>query len=233
MAKKVSLATAVHRVLSRSTPSHFPSVTPRQSGEVVMDAPPVHATEYTPRPPKPQGLATDQFLYFFLRLRKGEVRRVVQRAQAIYPGETPDKLARRLVNTQSTLSFLGGTLLHLPQLLPVAGSALKFAGFAGGASIMTRMHLYLILEIALLYGLDIDDQARVPEMMAIVAASGIAATSPLLVHALKWHPLAAIPTSGLTVLTMTQLIGAAAIRHYSKAIQTGERLTAIPAPAIS
>ena len=46
------------------------------------------------------------------------------------------------------------------------GQALKILGVAGGASVLTRMHLYLIMEIALLYGKDIEDQARVPEMVA-------------------------------------------------------------------
>ena len=32
---------------------------------------------------KPQGLATDQFFYFFLRLRKNEVKRCVQRAHRL------------------------------------------------------------------------------------------------------------------------------------------------------
>jgi len=163
-----------------------------------------------------QGLATDQFLYFFLRLRKTEIRRVVQRAKTLYPGESPEQLAHRLINTQSVLSFMGGSLLHLPQLLPAAGNALKFAGFAGGTSIMTRMHLYLILEIALLYGHDIEDQARVPEMMSVVAASGLVAGAPFLVNALDWHPLAAIPTSGLTAASVTKLIGRAAIQLYGR-----------------
>lgn len=163
---------------------------------------------------KPQGLATDQFLYFFLRLRKGEVRRVVQRAQSLYPGETPEQLARRLINTQCALSFIGGAILHLPQLVPVAGNVLKLSGFAGGASIMTRMHLYLILEVALLYGHDIDDRARVPEMVAVIGASGASATTPFLVNALDWHPLAAIPTSGVAVTAVTQLVGRAAIKLY-------------------
>jgi hypothetical protein len=165
---------------------------------------------------KTQGLATDQFLYFFLRLRKGEIRRVVERARSLYPDETPEQLARRLINTQSALSFVGGALLHLPQLLPVAGSALKFGGFAGGASVLTRMHLFLILEVALLFGKDIDDKARIPEMMAIVAASGLSAASPFVVSALKWHPAAAIPASGLTSVMVTQMIGAAAVRLYSR-----------------
>lgn len=176
---------------------------------------PVKASSKSPT----QGLVVDQFLYFFLRLRKNEIRRVVQRVQSLYPGETPEQLARRLINTQSILSFFGGSILHLPQLLPAAGATLKFGGFAGGTSVMTRMHLYLILEIALLYGRDIEDQARVKEMSAVVAASGISAAAPFLVHALGWHPLAAIPTSGLTAASVTQLIGSAAIQLYARAPQ--------------
>lgn len=216
MIRKTDLATALHA--PRKKPAGL---------EEAVSAAGMHAnaaTETTVAPgtasrsrrPRPQGMGTDQFLYFFLRLRKNEVRRVVQRAKSLYPGDTPEKLARRLVNTQCALSFLGGALLYLPQMVPVAGNALKIAGFAGGASVMTRMHLYLILEIALLFDHDIDDQARVPEMMAIIAASGISATSPYLVTALNWHRLAAIPTSGLTVVAITQMIGAAAIRHYKR-----------------
>ena len=215
MAKKINLATALHATNRKSSALELSMGATGGRNEVSLKAPANRSEESMSVFPKIQGLATDQFLYFFLRLRKGEVRRVVQRAQSIYPGETPEKLARRLTNTQCALSFIGGALLHLPQLVPIAGGALKFAGFAGGASIITRMHLYLILEIALLYGHDIEDEARVPEMMAIVAASGLTAASPFLVNALNWHRLAAIPTSGLTVLAMTQLIGTAAIRHYS------------------
>jgi len=80
---------------------------------------------------KPQGLATDQFFYFFLRLRKNEVKRVVQRASSLYPNDSPERLARRLINTQSTLSFMAGALLQIPFLLPAAGNALKFVGVAG------------------------------------------------------------------------------------------------------
>jgi len=164
---------------------------------------------------KTQGLLVDQFLYFFLRLRKNEIRRVVQKVQTLYPNDTPEQLARRLINTQCALSFIGGSLLYLPQLFPLAGNVLKIAGFAGGASILTRMHLYLILEIALLYGHDIEDQARVAEMMAIVSATGLTAATPFVVSGLNWNRFASIPTSGITVATMTQLIGVAAIQLYS------------------
>lgn len=169
-----------------------------------------------PARPHPQGLATDQFFYFFLRLRKSEIRRIVQRAKTLYPGETPEQLARRLINSQCALSFVSGAIMHLPQLIPMAGSVLKFAGFVGGASILTRMHLYLILEIALLHGLDIEDESRVPEMMAVIASSGLAAVVPMAVSALEWHPQAAIPAAGLTATFVTRAVGEAAIRHYAK-----------------
>ena len=165
---------------------------------------------------KAQSLATDQFFYFFLRLRKNEVKRVVQRAQSLYPEDSRERLARRLINTQSTLSFMAGALLHIPMLLPTTGSALKFLGFAGGTSIMTRMHLYLILEIAHIYGHDVDDRERVPEMMAIIASSGLAASAPLLVQRMAWAPMVTIPTAGLTVAGITQVIGHAAIQYYRK-----------------
>jgi hypothetical protein len=170
-----------------------------------------------------QGMATDKFLYFFLRLRKGEVRRVVQRVKSLYPDDSPERLAHRLINAQSVLSFVGGAILHLPTLVPVAGNYWKFAGFAGGASVMTRMHLYLILEIALLFEQDIEDKARVPEIAAVVAASGAAAATPLAVSQLQWNPLAAIPASGVTATVLTQLIGAAAIRLYKGKQQAAAR----------
>ena len=163
-----------------------------------------------------QGMVTDEFLYLFLRLRKGEVRRVVQRVKSLYPDDTPEQLAQHLINTQSVLSFVGGAVLHLPQLIPAAGNVWKLAGFAGGASVMTRMHLYLILEIALLYGQDIEDKARVPELIGVIAASGAAAATPYLVSQLQWNPLTAIPASGLTASLVTQIVGAQAIRLYKK-----------------
>jgi hypothetical protein len=172
---------------------------------------------------KTQGMVTDEFLYFFLRLRKGEVRRVVQRVRTLYPDDSPEQLARRLVNAQSVLSFVGGAILHVPQLLPVAGNAWKFAGFAGGASVMTRMHLYLILEIALLFEQDIEDKARIPEIIAVIGASSVSAAAPVLASQLQWNPLAAIPASGVAATVITQLIGAQAIRLYRKK-QAGERL---------
>jgi hypothetical protein len=192
-------------------------------------APSSTARRAVARKAKPQGLASDQFFYFFLRLRKGEVRRVVQRAQALYPGESPEQLARRLILAQCSLSLVGGALLYLPQLIPVAGNVLKLAGFVGGASMLARMNLYLILEIALLYGHDIDDQARVPEMMAVVAASGLSAASPFAVQALDWAPIAAIPASAVTAGAVSKLVGEAAIAFYKRRQESLAKLAAVPA----
>jgi len=173
-----------------------------------------------------QDILTENFFYFFLRLRKGHVRKVVETMNARYPDETLEQRARRLISAQTSLSFLGGTLLHLPMLIPGVGQALRLLGFVGGAAALTRMHLYLILEIALLYGRDIDDQARVPEMVSVVAATGLAAGAPLLFQAFEMSPLLALPTGGLTSASVAQLIGESAIRFYS---QEGLE-TAGPAP---
>jgi uncharacterized protein (DUF697 family) len=101
-------------------------------------------------------------------------------------------------------------------LIPGLGLALGLMGFVGGASALTRMHLYLILEIAHLYGKNIDDQARVPEMVSVVLATGLAAGAPLLVQALEVTPLLALPAGGLTSAAVARLIGESAIRHYSR-----------------
>jgi len=173
-----------------------------------------------------QDMLTENFFYFFLRLRKVHVRKVVETMNARYPDETLEQRARRLISAQTPLSFLGGTLLQLPMVIPGLGQALKLLGFVGGAATLTRMHLYLILEIALLYGRDIDDQARVPEMVSVVAATGLAAGAPLLFQAFEMTPLLALPAGGLTSASVAQLIGESAIRFYS---QEGLE-TAVPAP---
>lgn len=163
-----------------------------------------------------QSVLTDKFFYFFLRLRKNQVRKVVDSINTQFPEETLDQRARRLIEAQTSLSFLGGALVQLPMLIPGLGLALGLMGFVGGASALTRMHLYLILEIAHLYGKNIDDQARVPEMVSVVLATGLAAGAPLLVQALEVTPLLALPAGGLTSAAVARLIGESAIRHYSR-----------------
>ena len=185
-----------------------------------------------------QSLATENFLYFFLRLRKQEIRRTVQALRAQYPDETAEQLARRIIDSYASVSFLGGTLMHLPLLLPGIGQALQLLGFVGGAASLTRMHLYLILEIALAYGKDIDDEARVPEMVAVVAATGLVAGAPLALQALDLNPFYALPASGLTAAAVARLIGEAAIKQYTGSTDRarpceGRELLAVSGQALS
>lgn len=165
--------------------------------------------------PSFQSLETENFFYFFLRLRKGEIRRTVQGLQTHYPHETPQQLANRLIEAQAVLSFLSGSLLQLPTLLPGIGQALQFLGFASGTAVLTRMHLYLILEIALVFGKDIDDPARVPEMMTVVAATGLAPGASLALQALQMTPIVAFPAGVIATVGVSRLIGETAIRYYS------------------
>ncbi len=165
--------------------------------------------------PSFQNLETENFFYFFLRLRKGEIRRTVQGLKTHYPHETPHQLANRLIEAQAVLSFLGGSLLQLPTLLPGIGQALQFLGFAGGTAVLTRMHLYLILEIALVFGKDIDDPARVPEMMTVVAATGLAPGVSIALQALQMTPIVAFPAGVIATIGVSRLIGETAICHYS------------------
>ena len=178
----------------------------------------------------PQGLQsilTDNFFYFFLSLRKGRVLKVVEAVNAEFPEETLEQRAHRLITMQTPLSFLGGALTELPLLIPGFGHALGLLGMVGGTSMLIRMHLYLILEIAALYGKDLDDEARVAEMVAVVMSTGLAAGAPLLIRTLGANPLWAVPAGALTCAAAARLIGASAIQFYS-AKATAE---AVPAPA--
>jgi hypothetical protein len=157
-----------------------------------------------------QSQFTDDLLYFFLRVRKERVRKVVRRLRDQYADETEEQLARRLIASKTQLSAMGGPLTHLPMLIPGIGQALQLLGLVGGTSMMTRMHLSLILEIALLYGKDIDDKARVPEMAAV----GIGTAAPFLVRVLELNPLYALPAAAISAAAVTQIVGESAIKLY-------------------
>jgi hypothetical protein len=172
-------------------------------------------------PASRQSILADQFFYFFLRLRKERIRKVVQAVNAGYPKESAEQKAQRLIEAQTPLSFLGGALMHLPRLVPGLGQAFEFLGFVGGASALTRMHLYLILEIALLYGKDIDDEARVPEMVSVVASTGLAAGLSLFAGAA--NALLPIPVGGITASVAAGMIGKEAIRLYSAPEEKSEK----------
>jgi hypothetical protein len=163
-----------------------------------------------------QSVLTDNFFYFFLSLRKGRILKVVEAVNAQHPEENLEQRAHRLINMQTPLSFLGGALTELPLLIPGVGQALGLLGLVGGTSLLIRMHLYLILEIAALYGKDIEEDARVAEMVAVVLSTGLAAGAPLLVRALNANPLWAVPAGGLTCAAAARLIGESAIQFYSE-----------------
>ena len=133
----------------------------------------------------PWGLSTEKFLYFYMGLRKSEVRRHVQLMRDRYPQDSAERLARRFVSAQAPLSLLGAGLLHLPALVPSIGPVLRALGMAAGTSAMVQLNMVLLLEIALLYGHDIDDQARVKEMIAsfkATIANGRSTPGPILAN---------------------------------------------------
>jgi hypothetical protein len=176
-----------------------------------------------------QSQFADEFLYFFLGLRKDRVRRTVQRMRDQHPDESKEQLARRLISSKSQLSVIGGTLTHLAMLIPGVGQALQLLGFVCGTSMMTRMHLYLILEIALLYEKDIDDKARIPEIAAVVGAVGLGTAAPFLVRILDVNPLYALPAAAMSAATVTQLVGESAIRvHKSEEYIASEEAFTYP-----
>lgn len=160
-----------------------------------------------------QSLAVEEFFYFFLRLRKNEVRRNVSDLALRFPDDDPRRRAHRLIDAKTGLAAIGGGLLHLSGVFPTLDEALKVAGMVGAGSLVARMHLYLILEIACVYGEDIDDLARVPEMVAVVAASGLGAAAPSLLP-LGPSPLLRAAAGALSTVAVTRLIGWSAIRFY-------------------
>lgn len=161
-----------------------------------------------------QSHATDKFFYFFMGLRKGEIRRRVASLKAEFPDRSPEQLARQLIAAQTPLSLIGGALLHVPMFVPGIGPALKLLGLAGGATVIIRMHLFLVLEIAMLFGQDIDERARLKEMASVVAASGLASASTMASEALSLKPYIALLAGGIAVTVISKAIGEAAIRYY-------------------
>jgi len=169
-------------------------------------------------------LSTEKFFYFFMGLRKGEIRKQVQMMKERHPDEDPKQLSRRFVTAQVPLSFLGGALMHLPMLVPVLGPPLKLMGIAMGSSVMIRLNMTLLLQIAMLFGHDIDNRARLKEMAAIIAASGLASGTSLLPYVFNLEPRAKAVIGGASVMTVSQLLGEAAIRYYSSKTTVGSHV---------
>jgi len=163
-----------------------------------------------------QGLSADKFQYFFLGLRKGEIRRRVGALRARYPDETPEQLSHRLIAAQRPLSVLGGALLELPTLLPGLAPALKLLGIAGAASTLVRVNMSMLLEIALVHGHDIDDRARLREMLVVVTTTALASGAPSLAGVRALRAPASLAAGTAAALAASELIGRSAIAYYGR-----------------
>jgi uncharacterized protein (DUF697 family) len=142
-----------------------------------------------------------------------------------YPDESPAQLARRHVAAQLPLSLIGGAVMHLPMLFPTIGPVLKALGIAAGTSAMVQLNMVLLLEIAHIFGHDIDDRARLKEMAVIIAASGAASGTSLSPYVLNLAPRSRVFIGGATVVTVSHLIGEAAIRYYSRAAEADDEFS--------
>ena len=164
---------------------------------------------------KQQGMFVEEFLFFFMGLRKCHCRHMVGRFKRKYHGESPEKLAARLVNAQAALSFTAGVLARLQSGMSSGNSTLRMIGIAGRTVILSRMHVSLILKVALIFGKDIDDKARVPEILAVIAA-----TVPAILMAGAGKTVndgtdaLSYATSGAAGGLTAYIIGKAAIRYY-------------------
>ena len=163
------------------------------------------------------GLSWEKFFYYFMGLRKGELKKDMAVMKQQYPDDDADELARRIVKSQVPLSLAGGVLLHTPLLVPGLSPALRLLGIATGASVMVILNMTMILQVALVYGHNIDDRARLKEMWAIVVASGLAGGTSLLPNLSTMHPNLRALVGGTAVTSVSQLIGEAAIRYYRPA----------------
>jgi len=166
--------------------------------------------------PKLWGLATEKYFYFFMGLRKGEIRKQVAMMKSRYPDDTPHQLARRFVSSQAPLSLLSGALFHAPMFVPAIGPAIKLLGIAVGSSLMVRLNMTLVLQISLLFGHDIDSRARLKELFTIIAATGLATSTSNLPQLAGYSPYHKGIIGGAAVMTASQLIGEAAIQYYGK-----------------
>ena len=92
-----------------------------------------------------------------------------------------------------------------------------------GFSVMIRLNMTLLLQIAMLFGHDIDDQARLKEMAAIIAASGLASSTSLLPYVFNLEPRTKAVLGGTSVMTVSQLIGETATRYYNHSATDSRR----------
>ncbi len=177
-----------------------------------------------------QGMFFEEFMFFFMGLRKCHCRHMVGRIKRKYPKDSPDKLAERLVQAQAALSFTAGVLAKVQSGLSAGNSTLRLIGIAGRTIIISRMHVSLILKIALIYGKDIDAQERIPEIIAVIAA-----TVPALIltgsganrgGTVEETGIINYATSGVAGGATAYILGRAAIMYYKRQAKEVETKTA-------
>ena len=162
-------------------------------------------------------LATEKFFYYCMGLRKGDMRGQVAAMKSRYPNDTPERLARRFIAAQVPLSMVSGALVHLPTVIPVAGPAFRFLGLASGTTLMMVLNMTLVMQIALIFGYDIDDKARIKELLAVIAATGLASGSTALVPRLaSLRPRLKAVVGGAAIMTTSQLVGEIALMHFKR-----------------
>ena len=162
-------------------------------------------------------LATEKFLCYCMGLRKADLRAQVAMMKARHPDDSPERLARRFIAAQTPLSMVGSALIHLPNVVPALGPAFRFFGLASGTTLMMIFNMTLVMQIAHIFGHDLDDKARVKELMAAIAATAAASSSTLL-----FPPAAALSPrwrallGSAAIMASAQLIGEAALSHFRR-----------------
>jgi hypothetical protein len=161
-------------------------------------------------------LATEKFFYYCMGLRKGDMRSQLAMMKARYPDDTPERLARRFIAAQAPLSMVSSALIHLPSMVPALGPAFRFLGTASGTTLMMTLNMTLVMQIALIYGYDLDDRARIKELLAVIAATAAATSSTVMIPqlaSLKSRPRALAGSA--VIMTTSQLVGEIALRYFS------------------
>jgi uncharacterized protein (DUF697 family) len=82
---------------------------------------------------------------------------------------------------------------------------------------MMVLNMTLVMQIALIFGHDLDDRTRIKELLAVIAATGLASSSTAVVPQLaSLNPrLRAVIGAG-AVMTTSQLMGEAALKYFSR-----------------
>jgi hypothetical protein len=160
-------------------------------------------------------------------LRKADIRGQVAIMRSRYPDDTPERLARRFIAAQTPLSLVSSALIHIPAVIPVAGPAFRFLGVASGTTLMMVLNMALVMQIALIFGRDLDDKARIKELFVVIAATGVASGSTTLVPQLSTlRPRLKAIAGGATIMTTSRLIGELALEYYGrKQIRSGAQTT--------